>query len=60
MLVAFNNGKLARTLRIGVADTPLQPIPAITALFGEGTAERNANDLRLTLPPQSITIFNMY
>jgi neopullulanase len=60
LLVAFNNGKLARTLRIGVADTPLQPIPAITALFGEGTAERNANDLRLTLPPQSITIFNMY
>src|SRR5271170_3415791 len=60
LLVAFNDDKSARTLRVGVADTPLQPIPAVGALFGEGTAERNGNELRLTLPPQSITIFNLY
>jgi glycosidase len=60
LLVAFNDDRSARTLRIGVADTPLQPIPAVATLFGEGTAERTGNDLRLTLPPKSVTIFNLY
>jgi len=60
LLVACNDDKSARTLRIGVEDTPLQPIPAVGALFGEGSAERIGNELRLTLPPQSITIFNLY
>jgi glycosidase len=60
VLVAFNDDKATRTLRLATSDTPLQKIPAAAPLFGEGAAERTGSELRLTLPPQSITIFNLY
>jgi glycosidase len=60
LLVAFNNGATPRTLRINVNDTPLQMLPAASSLFGEGTAEITRSEMRVTIPAQSITIFNLY
>jgi glycosidase len=60
LLVAFNNDTAPRTLRISVRDTPLQLLPAASSLFGDATAEITAGELRLTVPAQSIAIFNLY
>jgi len=60
LLVAFNRANAPRTLRIPRADTPLAQFPGATALFGEGTAHVTNDELQLTLPPQSITIFNVF
>ncbi len=60
LLVAFNKSSAPRTLRINVNDTPLQLLPAAAAIFGDGTAEIAKSELRLTIPAQSITIFNLY
>ncbi len=60
LLVAVNNDAVPRTLRINVRDTPLQALPAARSLFGEGTAEITTGELRLTLPAQSISIFNLF
>jgi neopullulanase len=60
LVVAFNNSDAPRTLRIPVPDTPLQRTPAAVPIFGEATAEVTAGELRVTLPAQSISIFNLY
>ena len=60
LLVAFNNAAVPRSLRINIDDTPLQHLPAASPLFGEGTAQVTSGELRLTLPAQSITIFNLF
>jgi neopullulanase len=60
LLVAFNRGTAPRTLRIPRAATPLAPLPAANAIFGGGTANVGKDDVELTLPPQSITVFNMF
>jgi glycosidase len=60
LLVAINNDAASRTLRIGVRDTPLQRLPAASSLFGDGTATITAGEIRITLPAQSISIFNLY
>jgi neopullulanase len=60
LLVAFNRANAPGILRIPRADTPLAQFPAATPLFGEGAARVTNDELQLTLPPQSITIFNMF
>jgi len=60
LVVAFNNDNAPRTLRVPANDTPLQKLPAAARLFGEGSAEISGGELRITLPAQSISIFNLY
>ncbi len=60
LLVAFNDDLAPRSLQIKVSDTPLQMLAAASALFGEGAAEIGKSGLHLTLPAQSITVFNVY
>jgi glycosidase len=60
LLVAVNTDAAPRSLRINVRDTPLEPLPAASSLFGEGTAEITAGELHVTVPAQSIVIFNLY
>jgi glycosidase len=60
LLIAFNNDASPRTLQIKVNDSPLQSLPAAASIFGEGTAEITKGQLQLTLPAQSISIFNLY
>lgn len=57
VVVAFNNSEKSRELRIPLEDTPLQKAAEVAPLFGEAKAELIRKELRLVMPPQSITIF---
>jgi glycosidase len=60
LVVAFNKDASRRAIRIATNNMPLQRLPAATPLFGAGQAEIVGGELRLTLPPQSVSVFNLY
>jgi len=57
VLVAFNNLEKARELRIPLQDTPVQSASSIAPLFGDAKAEVTRRELRISMPPQSLSIF---
>jgi glycosidase len=57
VVVAFNNSEKSRELKVSLDDTPLQKAAEVTALFGEAKAELIKKELRLVMPPQSISLF---
>jgi glycosidase len=59
VVVAFNNADRPRDLQIELVDTPAQDAAAIGPLFGEAKAELSRNELRITMPAQSISIFSL-
>jgi len=59
VVVAFNNADQPRELRIALGDTPAQDAAAIGILFGDAKAELFKGELRITMPPQSISIFSL-
>jgi len=59
IVVAFNNADQPRELRIPLADTPAQRAAAIGLLFGEAKAELAGNEIRITMPAQSLSIFSL-
>jgi len=60
LVVAFNNDAAARTIRVAVKNMPIQRFPAASSLFGTGRAEIVGEELRLTVPAKSISVFNLY
>ncbi len=59
IVVAFNNADRARELRIPLTDTPVQRAAEISLLLGEAKAELAGNEIRMTMPPQSLSIFSL-
>jgi glycosidase len=59
VVVAFNNADQPRELRIALGDTPAQEAAAIELLFGDAKAELFKGELRITMPPQSISMFSL-
>jgi neopullulanase len=57
LLVAFNNSTEPKTLRIPLSDTPAQGALGLTSLFGEAQGQIAGGTARLTMPPQSLSIF---
>ena len=57
LVVAFHNGKSERQMTIEVHDTPAKQATGISALFGAGQADLAAQQLRLRLPPESLSVF---
>jgi glycosidase len=57
LIVAFNNSKESRQLKIPLKDTPVQDAAGLTTLFGEAHGKIAASQLELSMPPQSLTIF---
>jgi len=57
--VAFNNADRARELRISLNGTPIQKAADVTVLLGAAKAELAGNELRISMPAQSLTIFAM-
>ncbi len=57
LVVAFNNANKTRELRIPLNDTPGQKAAEIELLFGEAKAELAGNEIRITMPAQSLSIF---
>jgi neopullulanase len=59
VVVAFNNADQPRELHVPLEDTPAQDAAAIALLFGDAKAELFKGELRITIPPQSISIFSL-
>jgi neopullulanase len=59
ILVAFNNSTTARSLTVPVNDTPAEKTPGLTVLFGEARGVTGNGEVKLTMPPQSVSIFLM-
>jgi neopullulanase len=57
LVVAFNNSAQTRDLHILLSDTPVQSAAGIAILFGGAKAELGRNDMHLTMPAQSLSIF---
>jgi len=57
LIVAFNNSKESRQLKIPIKDTPVQDAAGLTTLLGEAHGKIADNQLDLAMPPQSLTIF---
>lgn len=59
VVVAFNNADRPRELHVPLVDTPAQGAAAIGLLFGNAKAELFKGELRITIPPQSISVFSL-
>jgi len=57
LVIAFHNGSRARTMSLSLKDTPAKGFSGISPLFGEAQAELGGDQLKLALPPQSLSIF---
>ena len=57
LVVAFHNGKSLREMTIELHDTPGKQAAGVSALFGTGQADLAGQELRLHLPPQSLSVF---
>ena len=57
LVIAFHNGTSAKTLTVSLQDTPAKAAAGITTLFGEAQADLAGQQLKLVLPPKSLTIF---
>jgi len=59
IVVTFNNADQPRELRIPLADTPAQRATEAALLFGDAKAELAGGEIRITMPPQSLSIFSL-
>lgn len=57
LVIAFYHGASAKTLDLSLRSTPAEAAAGISTLFGNGQADLAGQQLRLVLPPQSISIF---
>jgi glycosidase len=60
LVVAFHNGTTNREVKISLRDTPAQEASDISLLLGDAQAELSGRELRLQLPAQSLTIFELH
>jgi neopullulanase len=60
LVVAFHNGTTNRELKIFLRDSPAQEASGISLLLGDAQAELAGRELRLELPAQSLTIFELH
>lgn len=59
LVVAFNNAATEKSLKISLRDTPVENTAGLSVLFGDAHGELAGRELRLTLPPHSISIFQL-
>lgn len=60
LVVAFHNGSTNREVKISLRDTPAQEASDISLLLGDAQAALSGRELRLQLPAQSLTIFELH
>jgi len=60
LVVAFHNGSTNREVKISLRDTPAQEASDISLLLGDARAALSSHELRLQLPAQSLTIFELH
>ncbi len=57
LLVAFHDGMNAKTLNLSLQGTPADTAADISTLFGNAKADLAGQQLKLVLPPQSLSVF---
>lgn len=57
LVVAFHNGPGAKKLTVPLEATPAKSATGITVLFGGAQADMTGQQLKLVLPPQSVSVF---
>jgi neopullulanase len=60
LVIAFHNGNSARTMTVPLEDTPLKSVSGIVSLFGGAQADLAGDQLKLTLPPESLSVFLLH
>jgi len=60
IVVALHNGSEAREVKVSLRDTPAPEASDISLLLGDGQAEISGRELRLQLPAQSLSIFELH
>lgn len=56
LVIAFHNGIKPKAISVSLQDTPARTATSVSPLFGEAQADLAGRQLRLTLPPQSLSI----
>ncbi len=59
LFVVYNNAANAREVKIPIGDTPMQGAKRLEPLFGNVSAEVSGDEVRLTLPPQTLVVFTV-
>ena len=59
LLIAFNNGVTEQALELSLQDTPGGESAEIAIVFGNAQADLAGRQLKLVLPPQSLSIFSL-
>jgi neopullulanase len=59
LAVAFNNSNQPRELRVSLQDTPAKSVARLSSLYGGAQASVSPGELHFTLPPQSLSIFQL-
>jgi len=57
LMVAFNKAQESHQLQVPLADTPAQGSASRGTVFGEGTLQILGDDARVSMPPESVSIF---
>ncbi|MGB9435167.1 MAG: alpha-amylase family glycosyl hydrolase [Candidatus Acidiferrum sp.] len=57
LVIAFQDGASAKTLSVSLQGTPAAAAAGISTAFGNGQADLAGQQLKLVLPPQSLSIF---
>jgi Domain of unknown function (DUF3459) len=59
VLVVFNNSSGAREFRVPTADAMAQGSPSVKVVLGGGSAEVGGNEIRVSAPAKSLSIFTL-
>ena len=59
LLVSFNNSSTEKIVKISLRDTTAENTGAAFSIFGDAHGEMVGRELRLTMPPQSISILQL-
>jgi neopullulanase len=59
LMVVFNNSAQPRELRLPLQDTPAQNAQGVSALFGEASAKLSGREVLVSVPAQSLSIFDL-
>jgi glycosidase len=59
LVIAFQNGMTSKTVNASLQDTPAGKPASISTIFGEAKADLTGEQLTLSLPPQSVSIFDL-
>ena len=57
VVVAFNNSREPRELKISLSDTPARSAAAFRLLVGQAKADVSNGEIRISMPAQSISVF---